>query len=356
MKSMFSMLFQSPGLLSILSHRQIYPKTKSTAPIAPAADSIELSTVSIEPETEVIEPETEVIEPAKPLVKRIKNPKGLSVKVDMSYLEVITLHTEAIRIAKEEASKNEFEYYKAYLRQMIPTHEDYYDEIVSNLSDLRHRVEDRLVYPKYREILLVERLLRQNNYVCKNTRRPGLIVKMFHTHYYGQDVFVKVYLYDPNCESYRSSFTENFKNEVIFQSYAKQLNEYIDFISPGVYSWGRIRKYVFDDEEYPFECLFMIMEYIPFVTLKEAVYSTEHMRNIYERVEQIDTELSWHLIHHNDLHSRNIMVSDKSPSSVGDKSPHTNGNNKSPHPEIVILDFGEASLGPKKPIFRPWKI
>ena len=88
------------------------------------------------------------------------------------------------------------------------------------------------------------------------------------------------------------------------------------------------------------------MEYIPFVTLKEAVYSTEHMRNIYERVEQIDTELSSHLLHHNDLHSRNIMVS-----LSGDKSPLPTGD-KSPYPEIVILDFGEASLGPTKPLFQ----
>jgi predicted unusual protein kinase regulating ubiquinone biosynthesis (AarF/ABC1/UbiB family) len=117
----------------------------------------------------------------------------------------------------------------------------------------------------------------------------------------------------------------------------------------------------------------MIMEYLPFVTLKEAVYSTEHMRHIYERVEQIDTELTSHLLHHNDLHRGNIMVSDnksngnkspktvgdKSPSAIGNKSPKTVGNkspsaigNKSPYPEIVIFDFGEASLGPTKPIFQ----
>jgi predicted unusual protein kinase regulating ubiquinone biosynthesis (AarF/ABC1/UbiB family) len=72
------------------------------------------------------------------------------------------------------------------------------------------------------------------------------------------------------------------------------------------------------------------------------------MRQIYERVEQIDTELSSHLLHHNDLHGGNIMVLDRS---VGDKSPKTVGD-KSPYPEIVILDFGEASLGPTKPLFK----
>ena len=199
---------------------------------------------------------------------------------------------------------------------------------------------------------MIDRLVRRNDYISKNTRRPGLVVKMFHTWYYGQDAFVKVYLYDSNCQSYRLSIRENFMNEVIFQSYAKKLNAQLDFISPEVYSWGKIRRFVLGDSKYPYECLFIIMEYIPFVTLKEAVYTTDHMRHIYERVEQIDTELSSHLLHHNDLHGGNIMVSPtSSPLSGGDKSPYPVGD-KSPYPEIVILDFGEASLGPTKTIFK----
>jgi len=317
------MMFQSPGLLSILSHTQIYP-------VGAAMPS--------------------------PAIKRIKNPKGLSVRVDIPFEETSNLYNKAISIAVKEASKKQFDYYKAYLRQLIPTEEHRFDEIVASLKPLRRQVEERMNKPYSQEVLLVDRLIRENKYVSKNTKRPGLIVKLFRTECYGQEVFVKVYLYDPNCLSYRSSFTENFKNEVIFQSYARQLNDTIDFISPELYSWGRIKRYTFDDDEYEFECLFMIMEYLPFVTLKEAVYTTQHMRHIYERVEQIDTELSSHLLHHNDLHGGNIMVLDRSvgnllPKTVGNKSPKTVGN-KSPYPEIVILDFGEASLGPTKPIFQ----
>ena len=310
MKPTICMMFQSPGLLSILSHRQIYPLAYEREPTAST---------------------------------RVKNPKGLSVRVDIPHEEVSQLYKKAILIVTNEVANKRFDYYKAYLRKLIPNDEDRYDKIIASLKPLRCQVADRMAKPYTNEVLLVDRLIRENKYVSKNTNRPGLIVKMFHTRCYGQDVFVKVYLYDPYCQSYRSSFTENFKNEVIFQSYAKQLNETVDFISPEVYSWGRIRNYVLDNTDYEFECLFMIMEYIPFVTLKEAVYTTEHMRHIYQRVEQIDIELSSHLLHHNDLHSGNIMVSDRSPLTVGDKSPY---------PEIVILDFGEASLGPTKPIFQ----
>jgi len=313
---------------------------------------------------------------------RIKNPKGLSVRVDMRSNEVKTIYTEAIRMAKLEAANNNG-YYKAYLRQMIPDYETQYDKIIPILKTLRNDIQDRMDNPDYRDVLLVNRLIKENKYIGKNTRRPGLIVKMFHTYYKDREVFIKVYLYDPKCESYRSSFTENFKNEIMFQSYATQLRDFIDFISPELYSWGKIRKFVFDKDGYPFECLYIIMEYIPFVTLKEAVYSTEQMRHIYERVNLIDSELSSHMLHHNDLHSGNIMVSsdspsivgdkssdnkspstvgDKSPSTVGDKSPSTVGDkspstvgDKSPYPEIVIFDFGEASLGPTKPLFKPLK-
>ena len=294
----------------------------------------------------------------------IKNPKGLSVRVDMRSNEVKTIYTEAIRMAKFEAADNNG-YYKAYLRQMVPDYETQYDKIIPILKTLKNDIQDRMGNPDYREVLLVNQLIKENKYIGKNTRRPGLIVKMFHTYYKDREVFIKVYLYDPKCESYRSSFTENFKNEIMFQSYATQLRDFIDFISPELYSWGKIRKFVFDKDGYPFECLYIIMEYIPFVTLKEAVYSTEQMRHIYERVIIIDSELSSHMLHHNDLHSGNIMVSngdkssgDKSSGdkSSGDKSSgDKSSGDKSPYPEIVIFDFGEASLGPTKPLFKPLK-
>jgi predicted unusual protein kinase regulating ubiquinone biosynthesis (AarF/ABC1/UbiB family) len=62
------------------------------------------------------------------------------------------------------------------------------------------------------------------------------------------------------------------------------------------------------------------------------------MKKIYEKVQTINENLQAEGLHHNDLHSGNIMIR---PS--GDKSPL---------PEIVIVDFGEASLGPKKPLYR----
>ena len=326
MTPMIAMLFQTPGLLSILCHQRIYPMKEPFT----------------QTETVLLETSTEELVNIKWTER--KNPKGLSVEVNIPYRDIDDQYNNAIKAAKKEEMENEFNYYKTYLRQIIPGEEHRYDDILSNFKALRNKVKYRMDNSYTDEVNMIDRLVRRNDYISKNTRRPGLVVKMFHTWYYGQDAFVKVYLYDSNCQSYRLSIRENFMNEVIFQSYAKKLNAQLDFISPEVYSWGKIRRFVLGDSKYPYECLFIIMEYIPFVTLKEAVYTTEHMRHIYERVEQIDTELSSHLLHHNDLHGGNIMVSPtSSPYPVGDKSPY---------PEIVILDFGEASLGPTKTIFK----
>ena len=318
-KTIVCFIFQPTGLFSILSHWKIYPLlgTGSSPTIA---------------------------------IVRIKNPKGLTVRVDIPYLEVKSRYKEAIRESVRESAKNEYQYYKAYLRQLVPGSENNYDKIIAKLKIWKSEIEAFMDEPKTKDIYMVKRLIYQNNYVCINTKRYGLTVKMFHTRHFEREVFVKTYLYDPECDFQRCNINEKFKNEIIFQSYAEQLHKYVDFISPKLYSWGRIPKCDFEINGSEMECLYIIMEYIPFVTLKEANYSAEHMRHIYERVEQIDTALSSHLLHHNDLHDENIMV--YTPSPVRDTSPFLAVGDTSPHTEIVILDFGEASLGPKKPLFE----
>ena len=68
--------------------------------------------------------------------------------------------------------------------------------------------------------------------------------------------------------------------------------------------------------------------------MKEATYNTATMKTMYERVQQANAAMISAGIHHNDLHGGNVMVV------------------ASPHPEVVIIDFGEASFGPKKPLFK----
>ncbi|NBU73789.1 MAG: hypothetical protein EBS30_00950 [Planctomycetes bacterium] len=133
------------------------------------------------------------------------------------------------------------------------------------------------------------------------------------------------------------SVETNFQNEVVFQNYARQMNKPLDFISPDIYSIGKIRSYKYspiDDDSPDYRCLFIIMEHIPGVILKNAIYSAENMKDIYERVDEINGKMKSVLLHHNDLHSSNIILSE----------------NGSSTPDICIIDFGEAACGPTEKI------
>jgi hypothetical protein len=154
------MIFQSPGLLSILSHLQIYP----------LIDLVSTNRKS------------RVIENISPIV-RIKNPKGLTVRVDISSMEVSSLHSEAVKASINENAKNKYQYYKAYLRQLIPGSEDNYDKIIKKIRTWNQTIQHSIDNPDFNDVIMVDRLIEKNNYVSKNTKRPGLIVKLFRTYY-----------------------------------------------------------------------------------------------------------------------------------------------------------------------------
>jgi Ser/Thr protein kinase RdoA (MazF antagonist) len=58
------------------------------------------------------------------------------------------------------------------------------------------------------------------------------------------------------------------------------------------------------------------------------------MKDIYERVDEINEKMKSVLLHHNDLHSSNVLLCDNDTNS----------------PDICIIDFGEASYGPTEKI------
>jgi len=236
-------------------------------------------------------------------------------------------------IAKKEENPDD-SYYKIYLRQLFPGRDDLpFDRLIDKLRILQKHIDRRIIGTEFWDTQLVKTLLEENKPVSENRRRPGLIVKMFHTHHNKRDVFVKVYLYDPECPYSHDSIESNFKNEALFQLYANQLQARLDFISPELYSWGSIKNVLIESN--PLRCLFLIMEYIPHITLKEATYSTENMKKIYQKVKKIDESLRGELLHHNDLHGGNIMVQ---------QDPSLS--------KIVVLDFGEASMGPRRPLYH----
>jgi hypothetical protein len=261
---------------------------------------------------------------------------NLTIRVDITTQEVSDTFREALRTAELEYSDRTYEYYKIYLKHMFG--DDIADRIdisaiMRKLIKNREVVEYHISSTDYSEEYFVRQLLTRNQYVSKSTNRPGVTVKLFHTYRERRDIMVKTYVYDGECPSLDDRMMACFKDEVLFQYYANNQTK-LDFISPEIYSWGSIRKYQYSNDNYQYKCLFIIMEYIPGLTLAKATYTTDTMKTMYERVKQINHKMISVGIHHNDLHSRNVMVVEKSPL-----------------PEVIILDFGEASFGPRKPLF-----
>ena len=267
--------------------------------------------------------------------RRVKNPKGLSVVVVFDDDDIDLRFKASVARSRKVCDLKKWDYYRIYMNKFYGNTEFSMDCALDIIDRIKGRVEERLSNTSTAESIFVADLLKENKYSSKSTRRPGVTVKMFHTFYNDRQVMVKVYVYDPRCESLRISVESNFENEVLFQIYANRLQGKIDFISPELYSWGQIRRHMFTRDGYKYKCLFLMMEYIHGVTLKEATYSTQNMRNIYERVQKINEDLSGQLLHHNDLHGGNIVVR----------------NTDSPLPDIILLDYGEASMGPRSPFF-----
>ena len=302
------MLFDTPAILTIMEHQQTFIELTSRKPLI------------------------------RSIAERLRNPKNLTIRVDISENETQVIFQKALRESENEYAKAEANVYKTYLRQLFNRSDNIpFEKIKQKIDKLRETVIARLSTGVYRDEMLVRSLLEENRYISKNTRRTGLTVKLFHSFYDGKDVIVKTYLYDPEFESLCQTIEMNFENEATFQLYAEYLRGKLDFISPELYSWGQIRRHALTDGGYKFKCLFLIMEYIPGLNLKEASYTAENMKNIYEKVDRINTDLMGNLLHHNDLHGGNII---------------TRTSNRSPEPEIVIIDFGEAALGPTKPIYK----
>ena len=267
---------------------------------------------------------------------RRRNPKNITVRVNIPKKE----HNDSVQemveyVRNANKPKKNIEYYKSYLKNILDSkyHTNDIDTIISSLEHERNYVKAKMSFSLMSEKQLVKELMKQNQYFSKNISRPGVIVKLFKTILTNseKEVIIKVYLYDHHCKSVKYSVEESITNEIVFQRYAKKMNSKLDFISPELYSFGEIHNYIaYEDGPY-YKCMFLIMEYIPCIALKNAMYNSETMKTIYERVNEIDYGMKSNLLHHNDLHSSNILVSDH--------------NIKSPYPEICIIDFGEADYG-----------
>jgi len=254
----------------------------------------------------------------------------LSIRTNMCSVEVSFVFKEALRHAEKINKSTKYDYYKIYLKHLFGSCKKMHEKI-KMIKELKESVSLRLLSPQYLDKIFVKKTMNDNMYFYKSVR-PGIVVKLFHTQYNHSDVIIKTYIFDQHCDYVSQTMEENFRDEVTFQLYASKLNIELDFISPQIYSWGKICRYKYPTNNCWFSCLYIIMEYIPHLTLNKCNFSKENMKEMYKKVNNTNDQLMQHMIHHNDLHGNNIMVNPESE-------------------KVILLDFGESKLGPTKPLF-----
>ena len=163
---------------------------------------------------------------------------------------------------------------------------------------------------------LIKNLIYSDMYFYyKNTK--DVSVFLFNTVYLGLPSVVKIYKYYTD-DIFSKYFIENkFENEIILQKYAETLNADCNFISPKIYSFGSLLQIKNTISEIHY--LYIIMEHIPGITLQHIDFRPDVCKKIYD----IDRKLKCHLLNHNDLKSRNIIITEND--------------------DVVILDYGESS-------------
>ena len=220
------------------------------------------------------------------------------------------------RIVQKEKDENadNVHYFCSYLKCFYDCEktESEIERMLETIQDIRKTV--KYEYPIYCSIYgkKVREVIRTTDpfYTKKSN---DILVSLYKMEYCDKPAVVKVYEYFPEYVFSKCLIEDRFENEIIFQKYAETLRTDCEFVSPKVYCFGKI------DDLIENVYLFLVMEYIDGLSIKHTDFRANVCRQIYE----IDLQMKTSLLSHNDMKSRNILVSENE--------------------DIVVLDYGESS-------------
>jgi len=246
----------------------------------------------------------------------------------------------------------DYEYFRPYLKHFcdVKLSKDDMCSIQYTISELYRTVRNHISGPKQMIItpLNVIKTMVTENPMCLHTKHAGLKVKLYriHTLPYSNkrhNFILKIYLFEnkkyaihsDTSYMYSEMIKTNIMNEIVFQKYAEKLQKYeFDFIVPEIYDYGSCNYKDITEDGKVYRCYYILMEYIEGITLKEALLSKgyEEMYEVVEKVKKIDHMFKTNMLHHNDMHSNNVLV----------LPTENNGTSR-----VAIIDYGEAAYGPR---------
>ena len=230
--------------------------------------------------------------------------------IDIFYKEILKEETNSIL-------KN-VNYFRSYLKCFYDYEisEFEMERILITIQNIRNTVKnDRAFFSSKDGYKILNIIKSSNAFYSKKTK--DTTVSLYKIEHMGKPAIVKMYEYHPKYIFSKCLLEHRVENEIVFQKYAETLNDECDFISPQIYSYGTTSKLVKPDIPET-KILFIIMEYIPGISLKCLDFRPDVCKQIYE----IDQRLKRRMLNHNDIKSTNIIVSEKD--------------------GLVLLDYGES--------------
>ena len=257
----------------------------------------------------------------------------LSINTNIFDDEVQFIFSKQMREYRIKSKKNSILYFQKYIKFLFDS-ENNCEKIFNKLS----KIKDGILYSLENNMcisqeLYIKNILKYHDPYYVNNSRKYVSTQVFISEYLGNKCIVKLYLYNKNISpEYKYIVEHNFEDEVLFQKYAHTLNTTCNFTSPEIYDIGELFKIRISNESIPkTKCRFIIMEYLPFISFSDAIFNERDCSRLIQKKEKLDVLLKTNLLHHNDLHARNILLDD-----VNDR--------------LAIIDFGESRLGPLNPI------
>lgn len=249
-----------------------------------------------------------------------KRKKNYTINTQL-HQELIDMNFKRVLRNIDNTNNKNVNYYISYL-QHFHNHqisEKEIKDILKSIQTIKYSVKRDFLYfsHQYEKEIMNQIQNTQYFYVKRNCDYSVFLYKI---NFLNADFILKVYKYYPEFTFSQSLLEWRFENEIIFQKYANSLNQKLDFISPKIHSFGKI-SVIPKENDLRTNYLFIMMDYISGLTLKNIEFRPHLCKKIYE----INENLKKHLLNHNDLHSNNIIINEKD--------------------DLVLLDYGESVLG-----------
>jgi len=258
----------------------------------------------------------------------------LTINTNISDSEFKFVYSRNLNVAKQE-NKNNMLYFQKYIRILFDTEisENEYKKIADKLLKLRATISFAIKNVSITLQLFIQSIMKHHDPYYVNNSRLYVSTQVFIAEYLGKKCILKIYIYNKNLvHEYISIVEHNFENEALYQSYARSLNDTCDFISPEIYDIGEITGvFIGGKVRQNMKCRFIIMEYLPFIRFKDAIFNENECGQLIKRKEKLDVLLKTKMLHHNDLHNKNVLFD-------------------AAHDKLAIIDFGESNMGPFQPI------